>query len=72
MKKTEIPKSARSRKRHYALWKMVEKMKPEEIEFLITKRKNDLKYETNPEEIRRLRTDISVLNDAYKIIKKRK
>lgn len=70
--KKETPKSAKSSRRHYQLWKMIEKMKLEEIEFLVTKRKNDLKYETNPDEIRNLRTDICILEDAYNIIKKRK
>ena len=73
MKKNKsIPKSAKRSKRHYRLWKMVERMTLEEIEFLITKRKSDLRYETNPTEIRDLRTDISILNDAYDIVNKRK
>jgi hypothetical protein len=47
-------------------------MNLDEIEFLITKRKNDLKYETHYDEIRNLRTDIRILEDAHKIIRKRR
>ena len=72
MKKIDQPRSAKRSKRHYQLWKMIKKMKLEEIEFLVTKRKNDLKYETNPDEIRNLRTDICILEDAHEIIRKRK
>ena len=68
----EEPKSARASKRWYQLWKMVQDISPEEIEFLISKRRNQLKYEKDFEEINNLRTDISVLEDAYKINKRKR
>ena len=49
----EEPKSARRSKRHYQLWKLTETLDLDEIEMLITKRRNDIKHETNPEEVKK-------------------
>ena len=39
---------------------------------LITKRRNDIKYEKNPEEVKNLRTDIRILEDAHMIKRSKK
>jgi len=63
----EEPVSARN---NWALWKLCrDDLSLNDIQFLISKRKADLKFETNPEKIRKLRTDISILTSAYKIKK---
>jgi len=66
--KEEFPKSA---KNNWQLWKFCETITLDEITILISKRKNDLKYEKDNEKILQLRTDISILTDAYEIMKKR-
>ena len=66
----EQPKSARANKRYYQLWKFAKELKPEEIQLLITKRKNNLKYEKDYEQIRILRTEITILEDTHKIIRR--
>jgi hypothetical protein len=66
----EEPKSARASKRYYQLWKFARELNPEEIEFLITKRRNDIKYEQDDKMIRILRTEISILADTRRIIKR--
>ena len=63
----EEPRSARRSKRHYQLWKLATTLNPDEIEFLITKRKQDIKYEYFPSGVRNLRTDIVILEDAHRI-----
>jgi len=68
----EEPRSARANKRNWDMWKFAEELNPEEIQFLITRRKEKLRYETNTDEVRNLRTDISILEDAYRIIKRRR
>jgi len=67
-----IPKSAKANRETWQLWKMCENLSPDEIRVLIKKRKNDLKYEKNPEGIKKLRTDISILNEACVIMTKRR
>lgn len=67
----EEPKSARGNARYYQLWKLASELNLEEIEFLITKRKNDLKYVSDVDEIKVLRTEISILGDTYNIVKKK-
>ncbi|MBE3093925.1 MAG: hypothetical protein IMZ52_02760 [Actinobacteria bacterium] len=69
--KEDIPKSAKENKNTWALWKFCETITPDEITILIGKRKQDIKYEKNMSKIRELRTDISILTDAYEIMKKR-
>jgi len=71
MKNEEVPASARASKRFWAFWKMVKKLTPNEIEFLISKRMNELKYEKDYKEIRNLKTEICILEDAYEIMNKR-
>jgi hypothetical protein len=68
----EEPKSARRTKEHYQLWKFIEKLSLEEINVLFTKRKQELKYEKDSDRIRELRTEMLILSDAYRIIKRRK
>jgi len=63
------PKSANA---NWWLWKLCEDLSLEEIQVLITKRKNELKYEKDNKRIRELKTDIAILLDAYEIIKKKK
>ena len=59
--------------KNWDLWKLCQDLSCEEISILITNRKEKLKYETNGEMIKILRTDISILEDAYKIkLRKRK
>lgn len=72
MKKEEQPKSAKADKDTWALWKLCETLTPEEIKMLWLKRKQDMKYEKDQEQIKRLRTEMAILNDAYEIIKRRK
>ena len=61
----EEPKSSRRTKRHYDLWKLAKTLELDEIEFLISKRKKELKYEKSMSEIRNLRTDIRILEDSH-------
>jgi len=66
---SEEPISARN---NWTLWVLCRDfLTSNEIQFLITKRKNDLKYEKNPIKVRELRTDIRILEDAYYIIKRK-
>lgn len=69
MKKDDIPRSATD---NWQLWKLCETLTLEEISVLITKRKNDLKYEKDKRKETLLKTDMSILVDAYEIIKRRK
>lgn len=66
----EEPTSARRSKRHYQLWKFAKTLHLDEIEFLISKRRTEIKYERNPDEIRNLRTDIRILEDIHIIVRK--
>lgn len=68
----EVKEEPDSAKANYQLWKLAQDLKPEEIQMLITKRRNDLKYESNSKEINRLRTDISILEDAHEIISRKR
>jgi len=68
----EEPKSARANKRYYQLWKFASTLELNEIEFLITKRKKELRYVQDNDEIRALRTEILILEDTYKIKRKEK
>jgi hypothetical protein len=65
------PKSAKANKDTWGLWKLCETLTLDEIKMLWVKRKQDLKYEKNPDGIKRLKTEMSILNDAYEIMKKR-
>jgi hypothetical protein len=69
-KDKEEPKCARSSKEYYKLWKFVETLNLDEIECLITKRRKDVSYKMK--EIKTLRTEISILEDAHRIIKRRR
>ena len=69
--KGEEPKSARANKRYLQLWKFARELECCDIQILISKRRNELKYEGCPDNIRILRTEILILEDAYRI-KKRK
>lgn len=68
----EEPKSARRNQRCWQLWKFCKDLEPDDISVLITNRKYSLRYAKTPEEIKILRTDISILEDAYRIIKRKK
>ncbi len=69
----EEPKSARANKRYYALWKFVDEyLDLQDIQVLITKRKNDIKYESDNDKVTILRTEILLLEDAYKIKRNKK
>ena len=65
---SEEPLSA---KNNWDLWKLCQELNPEEISFLITKRKSQIKYSNDNEEIRILREDIIILEDAYRILKRK-
>ena len=64
----EEPKSVSANR---ALWRLCKDLNPEEISILISKRREDLKYETNSRIIKKLKADILLLTNAYNIIKKR-
>jgi len=68
----EEPKSARRNKECYRLWKLAETLSLNEIEMLISKRRNEIKYCNNNGRVRELRTEILVLEDSYKIVRRRK
>jgi len=65
----EEPQLAR---KNWQLWLLCKGLELGDIQFLITKRRNQLKYENNPESIKILRTDIMILEDSYRIIKRSK
>ena len=67
----EEPKSSRRSDRHFQLWKFAETLTPEEVSVMITKRRKEIKYENDYEEIKELKTDILILEDAYKILKRK-
>lgn len=69
-KSGEEPSSAKRSKRHYQLWKLAESLELGDIQYLVTIRKNKLKYEEDPDEIRNLRTDIKILEETYTIKKR--
>lgn len=69
--KSEQPKSAKANKDTWALWKFCETLSLEEISVLITKRRQDIKYETDSKRKTELRREISILEDTYEIIKRR-
>ena len=58
--------SARRNKETYDLWNFWESLTLNELQVLVTKRKQDLKHEKDPKKIKQLRTEITVLNDCYK------
>ena len=64
----EEPKCATS---NWQLWKLCQTISLEEIKVLISKRSNDLKYETNLKKRNELKLDILLLEDAYRIMKRR-
>lgn len=68
----EEPVSARRSKRHYQLWKLAESLTPEEIRVLITSRVKELKWTDNCKLYQEIKTDIKILEDSYKIIKRKK
>ena len=59
-------------RKHWDLWKFAQELKLEEISMLIVKRKNELKYSKNNQDIKNLKEEIGVLNEAYKLVKRRK
>ena len=67
----EKPVSAGAKKAYYQLWKFAMDLTPEEIEVLVAKRKNDLKYEKKTDRIEDLRTEIKILEDMYMINKRK-
>jgi len=66
------PKSAKRDRNSWQLWKLCQDLSPDEIRVLVSKRKQDIKYEKDMNKINQLKTDISILTDAYEIIKRRK
>ena len=69
MVEKDEPKSARH---NWQLWKLCQDLTLDEIRVLVGKRKQDIKYEKDMNKIRELKTDISILTDAYEIMKKRR
>ena len=55
-------------KYNYQLWKFCISLEPNELMVLISKRKEDLKYEKDFDIIKNLRTEILLLEDTYKIM----
>jgi len=66
------PKSAKRNKRTYRLWKLCETLALTDIALLIKHRREMIKGCIDPDEIRQLRTEIKVLEEAYRILKFRK
>lgn len=66
----EEPKSAKRSRRHYQLWKLARTLELDEIEWLISKRRQDLRHEGDRDKIRDLRTDIVILERTHRIKKK--
>jgi len=62
---------ARSSKENWEFWTFIETLKPNEIQFLITSRKTKLKYINDIEEFKQLKSEITLLEDAYRIIKRK-
>ena len=60
------PKSAWADKEYYAFYKFLETLTEDELRFLFCKRKKDAKRATG-EELRRLRTEMSMIRDALKV-----
>ena len=69
---TEFPKSITHDKDVYYLWKFAKTLNPEEISFLITKRKQDLKFIKDPVLIKKIRFEISILVDTFRIVSRLK
>lgn len=65
----EEPKSASANR---ALWRLCQTLTPEEITVLITKRKNELKCKHSFSEMNKIKNEIKILEDSYRIIKRRK
>jgi hypothetical protein len=68
----EEPSLARKNKRMYQLWKLIEKLELQDLEALISFRRESIKYSESQEEIKLLRTEIVLLEDAYKIKNRKK
>ena len=68
----EEPRSARASKEYYQLWKLAETLELDEIRMLVSKRKKDLSYVKSLDEKRVLNTEILILEDTYKIVRRRK
>lgn len=51
----------------HQLWKLAESLNLDEIQMLVTKRKQDIKWEKDSERIKKLRTEIKLLEDMYTI-----
>lgn len=58
--------NARASKRYSHLWKELEKLKIYDLPTLTTITKQKLKNEKNQDEIKKLRTEITIINDALK------
>jgi len=67
----EEPSLARRSKRCWDLWKFASTLSKYEIEYLVTLRRNRIKYEDNQLEIKELRTEIKLLEDIRKIVARR-
>ena len=67
----EEPKSARGNKRYYQLWKLAMELTLDEINMLVTKRRTEIRYKSDQKEIRILRTEILLLEDCYKIVRRK-
>jgi hypothetical protein len=64
----EEPRSARA---NWLLWKYYKDLEANEISVLITKRRQDLKYLKDEDDIKRVRNEIRLLEDIYKINKRK-
>jgi len=65
----QFPKSARGE--YYQYYKFIKTFTSDEIRTMVTKKKNDIKY-AKESEIRELRTQIKLLTDVYKILRRKK
>jgi len=68
-KLSEEPKLAR---KNWSLWKMCRDMlTSQDVQVLITVRRQSLKHEKDSIKIRELRNDIRILEDSYRILRKK-
>jgi hypothetical protein len=63
--------SARKSKETLMFWKFIKTLSPNEIQMLISRRKNDIKYIDNNEDLTQIKLEIKLLEDAYKLSTKR-
>ena len=62
-----FPSSAKADSEYYSFWQSLDGLTVEDMNFLISKRRRDMRYDCD---IKRLRTEIAILCDAIKIARR--